>query len=538
MTSAAPPGPSPPATLVEMLSRSAGTRPDQTAFLFEEAPDNYQPYTYGWLWEKARGFAGALQCAGVAPGDRVAMALRNGPFFFAAFYGTLLSGAVAVPLFHGADAPRCRALMARCGARHLVLPPGQPPSPSFQALAQENSLHLCPADATASPAALPALDPAQVAFIQYTSGSTADPRGVQLTHRGLLTNVRQMIAGMRITAEEVFVSWLPVYHDMGLILMTMVPFYLGARLVLLPTGLPHPARWLRAVERHQGTFVAAPDTAYRLCVRATRTPETYDLASLRVALNAAEPVRPHTMEAFEDAFGLRHVMVAGYGLAEATVGVSMAPPGTTKKVDAAGRVSVGPPFPEIDVRIVENDRCLPAGEVGEIAVRSPALTPGYYDNPAANARLWGRDGFLLTGDLGYRDADGHLFVVARKKNVIKHAARTLYPADIEEIVEALPEVRRAAAVGLTPRPEAGEQLYLFAELRRHNMPSQAEGRRLVTTLVQRIHARLGVRPGRVYLLQPRTLPFTPNGKLQHQRLKTRYLDGTLQAENSILYPAY
>lgn len=526
-----------PRTLVEMLGGRGQTTPEQTAFIFED-----RPWTYGWLWERATRFATHLRRADVQAGDRVVMALPNGPAFFYAFYGILRLGAIAVPIFPGSNPARCQTLMRLCDARHLVVPAGLPDeqAAAFQKMARHHALTLIPAAddvADAAPEAFPEPDPDAVAFIQYTSGSTADPRGVQLTHANVLTNVRQMIAGMRITPADVFVSWLPAYHDMGLILKTMAPFYLGARLILLPTSLRHVHPWLQAIQQHRGTFTAAPDIAYRLCVRSIRNPEQYDLSSLRVALNAAEPVRSRTMEAFEQAFGLRHVMVAGYGLAEATVGVSMWPPGTPQKVDADGHVSVGPPFPDIDVQIVEGDQSLQAGSVGEIAIRSPANTSGYYDNPAANAGLRWHDTYILTGDLGYLDEAGDLFVVARKKNLIIQAGRSLYPGDVEDVVHPLPEVRHVAAVGVDRRG-AGEQLYLFVELWRHHAPDEAHSQRLIADIVQRIYGRFGLRPGRVYLLKPKTLPFTPNGKLQHQKLKMMYLDETLHESGRILYPRY
>ena len=420
-----------PRTLVEMIALRGRATPEEPAYVFED-----RPYTYGRLWRQTNAFAAQLTQRGVEAGDRVVLALPNGPAFFYAFYGILRLGAVAVPIFPESEPSRCQTLMRLCDARHLVVPRALPEqrTADFMEMTRQHAVTLIQTAndlAETPPIALPGPRPDDIAFIQYTSGSTADPRGVQLTHRNVLTNVRQMIAGMRITPEEVFVSWLPVYHDMGLILKTIAPFYLGARLILLPASLRQVHRWLQAIEQYGGTFTAAPDFAYRLCVRRIPNPEAYDLSSLRVALNAAEPVRHRTIEAFEQAFGLRHVMVAGYGLAEATVGVSMAPPGTPPKVDAEGHVSVGPPFPEIDLQIVEEDQSLPVGSVGEIAVRSPANTIGYYGNPTANARLRWRDDYILTGDLGYLDEAGDLFMVSRKKNLIIQAGRSLYPSDVE-----------------------------------------------------------------------------------------------------------
>ncbi len=257
-----------------------------------------------------------------------------------------------------------------------------------------------------------------------------------------------------------------------------------------------------------------------------------------MALNAAEPVRARTLEEFAELFGLRDVMMPGYGLAEATVGVSMWPPGTGVAVDERGFPSVGPGFPEVELRILGEDGPAAAGEVGEILVRSPANTRGYLDDPEATRELLAPDGFLHTGDLGYLDADGDLFIVGRQKNIIIQAGRNLAPSEIEQAVDELPAIRLAAAVGIDRGDAAGEQAWLFAETRSGEALPEPDRQRLVVEIVRRIHARLGLRPGRVYLLRPRTIPLTHNGKVRHAALRESCLDGSLRATGAILFPEW
>ncbi len=523
-------------TLLHVLARRARVESDRIAFQFGgEEP------TYGALWNGIQRCTNGLEAAGIRARDHVLIALPNGPDFFFAFYGIQRLGAVAVPVYPGSDARRLSTFLQLSRARLALVDATHPLKETrldgigLRSVSSLSAPSLSQSQSSDAPFVRP-VNPEEVAFIQFTSGSTADPKGVQLTHRALLTNVRQMVSGMEITAEDVFVSWLPVYHDMGLILMTMAPVLTGARLVLLPVGLGRVLDWVRAIERHRGTFTAGPDSAYRLLLQGIRRPEAFDLTSLRVALNAAEPVRAATIRGFEAAFGLHNVMTAGYGLAEATVGVSMSAPGQPVPIDDEGHVSVGRPFPGVEIRIVDGPREVPPATVGEIAVRSPANTMGYFGNPEATAQLQWQDGFLLTGDLGMLDAEGRLFIVSRKKDLILHSGRSLYPADVEEALADIRDLGRVAAVGIDRGSIAGEQLVCFAEVRRGSLAGDDEGEALIQQIVQTVHKRFGLRPARVFLLRPKTLPYTSNGKLQRTRLRDLAMDRTSQVFHGILYP--
>ncbi len=522
-------------TLTEMLAVRAEVSADTTAFTF-----NGQAVTFAKLWQSVKRFAAFLLERRLERGERVVVALPNSIEFFSAFYGIQRAGGIAVPVFPEAGPERIFSLANLCGAKTIVAPSSLSAQRlnHFKQLASQRDISLITViESAATPPItnFPLVVPTDIAFLQYTSGSTGNPKGVMLTQASLLTNVRQMIAGMEITADEIFVSWLPVYHDMGLILKTMVPFYLAAQVHLLPTNLRDVHPWLAAIQSHRATFTAAPDFAYRLCLRHV-DPSKYDLSSLRVALNAAEPVRATTIQEFEQAFGLTNVMVAGYGLAEATVGVSMWKPGMPKRVDSRGQVSVGAPFPDVDLLIVSDGRILPPGEIGEVAIRSKANSLGYFNNPNETEKLFREDGYLLSGDLGYLDQEGYLYIVSRKKNIIKRSGETISPHEIEEVVDAMPGVRFSAAVGVDKGGLEGEQVYVFAEIR-DDIP-KSDYHEMALQMVTDFHAHMGFRPARVYLLKRRGIPLTHNGKIQHVRLREIYLDGSLQAQGAILYPEY
>jgi acyl-CoA synthetase (AMP-forming)/AMP-acid ligase II len=525
-------------TLLEMIAYHAGANPRHQVMTFRSGGIAYEE-----LWAAIECFAGSLLAGGLERNDRVVIALPNGPGFLVSFYGAQRAGGIAVPVAPESGVGRVSDLAALCDAVAIVAD-DHLDREAMGTLAKliaptERRLFTLNDVLSWSPPAPPVeVRPEDIAFLQYTSGSTGDPKGVKLTHHGLLTNMDQMIAGMGITEEDSFVSWLPVHHDMGLILMTMVPMLLARPMVLMPTSVRSIRQWMQTIANHRATFTAAPDFAYRLAVRYLRDGERPDLSTLRVALNAAEPVRAGTVEAFERSFGLGHVMAPAYGLAEATVGVSMWGPGETILADDRGCVSIGRPFPEISIRIENEEGVAEPGELGEIIVSSPANTRGYWGNPEATRALLTEDRSIRTGDLGYLDRDGNLFMVSRLKNIIIQAGRNIAPSEVEEEVEGLGFVRRAAAVGIDRGGTEGEQMWVFVEPNGDRAKETEAYDDMVIDVVAAVNGRLGMRPGRVYLLEPRSIPMTANGKLQHAKLRNSYIDGTLRAEGKILHPPY
>ena len=515
-------------TLAEMLHRRMTLSPDAQYFtLFDET------VTYQRMWEQNGRYAAGLAKSGVRPGDKVCLIYPTCAEFFYTFFGCLRLGAVPVPLYPTLGVEATGNIFRDSDAVAVVtigwFRPGVDQSvalaPNVRMILEPNELDTSspgPADHEAAAEDL--------AFIQYTSGSTGRPRGVMLTHRNVMSTCRFMSEAAGITADDRVVSWLPLYHDMGLIGCAFTPPLTATPLWLLPPDLRNPRQWLELLTRVRATFTVSPDFGYRNCVRNVQDTAGLDLTSLKSALSGAEPVRPSTIEAFERHFGLKRVINPCYGLAEATLAVAIWPRGVPLRLDASGRfLSVGKPCPGVAVRIVEpRDEhaadgaleatvVLAAGVEGEVCVKSPGVMKGYYNNPEATANVLSPDGWLRTGDLGLVDAEGYLFITGRLKDVIILGGANVVPADIEEVVDGVPDVRYSAAVGLDNERSGTQRLHVVAEVRGESI-DDAAGRNLVREIVTSVHRAIGHRPARVLLVKSGTIPKTSSGKIQRSRL--------------------
>ncbi|HEV8641279.1 MAG TPA: AMP-binding protein [Methylomirabilota bacterium] len=519
-------------TLTEVLRRRAALSGQQPYFhLYGEA------VTYGRLWELSARYAAALARAGVRAGDKVCLIYPTCAEFFYTFFGALRLGAVPVPLYPtlGVEAT---ANIFRDSEAVAVVTIGwfRRNVDASAALAPNVRVVLEPVDLEAEPPAtrLPEPSPDDLAFIQYTSGSTGQPRGVMLTHRNVVSTCHFMAEASGLTARDRVVSWLPLYHDMGLIGCSFTPPLTGTPLWLLPPDLRNPRQWLELVTEVQATFTVSPDFGYRNCVRNVRETSGIDLSTLRAALCGAEPVRASTLHAFERHFGIKNVIAPCYGLAEATLAVAIWPFGTPIRLDPSGRfVSVGRPCRGVSVRILPPSEDgttgppLGPGVEGEICVKSPGIMRGYYNSPEATARVLSPDGWLRTGDLGFVDGEGYLYISGRLKDLICLGGENVAPTDIEDIVDHVPGVRYSAAVGLESERTGTQRLYVVAEVRGDG-PEPAPPPRLVSEIVRRVHEGRGHRPARVLLVRPGTIPKTSSGKIQRSRLAQMIQAGELR----------
>jgi fatty-acyl-CoA synthase len=515
------------------------------------------------LHHEARAMAAQLQARGVGPGDHVALLGPTSRLVVTAIQATWLAGAAAVMLplpmrlgsleefvvqtrgrLHSSDARLCLIGPALAG---VVEPaPKDPP--------------LIPLDQVAHGQAgrfeAPAPDAEALAIIQFTSGSTAEPKGVMLPHAQVGANVEAICEGLKVTPDDVIVSWLPLYHDMGLIGCLTVPMVTGAWVALASPQefMSSPSRWVEWMSSYRGTCTAGPNFGYALAARAMARMNGLDLSSWRVAFNGAEPIDPATVEAF-CATGERHGLdprsvFCGFGMAEATLAVTFPELWTGFTTDAVERSTLegeraavpadpkakgtrrlarlGRPIGDLEIRIVDPEpssqtpRLLGEREVGELQVRGSSVTPGYYANPEATAEAFTSDGWLRTGDLAYV-AEGDLVVCGRSKDVIIVGGRNVYPEDVERAVAGVAGVRPGNVIAFGVEGSRGrEGLVVVAETR------QADAEGLRRAVADRVRHSVGLPPRDVVLVGPGSLPKTSSGKLQRSLCRQRYLEAHLQ----------
>ena len=510
-------------TLTDVMRRRTVASPAQQYFsLFDET------VTYERLWTQSGRYAAALARAGVSPGDKLCLIYPTCAEFFYTFFGALRIGAVPVPLyptlgveataniFRDSDA----VAVATVGWFRQGVDESVAAAPNVRMVIEPNEL-----DIAAEPPPPHPARPDDLAFLQYTSGSTGHPRGVMLTHANVVSTCRFMSEAAGLTADDRIVSWLPLYHDMGLIGCCFTPPLTATPLWLLPPDLRNPRQWLELITRVRATFTVSPDFGYRNCVRHIRETADLDLTSLKAALSGAEPVRTSTIDAFESHFGLKRIVRPCYGLAEATLAVAIWPRALPLRTDPSGRfLSVGKPCRGVSIRIMEpkpdgdaHDAVLGAGVEGEICVKSPGVMQGYYNNPEATRRVLSPDGWLRTGDLGLVDSEGYLFITGRIKDVIIVGGENVLPADVEEVVDHVPGVRYSAAVGIDSERTGTQRLYVVAEVRDESAAADAL-QRLTREIVTHVHTSRGHRPARVLLVRAGTIPKTSSGKIQRSRL--------------------
>ena len=553
-------------TMSDLLRVRSARQPERVAYMFlEDGESTEASLSYAELDCQARRIAAAiLEVAG--PGERALLLYPTGLDFISAFFGCLYAGVIAVPAYPptpGRGHERLRKIAIDSHARLALTTSRVSQREAFRAMERElGALSLYTDLALSEPReySLPKIEEDSIAFIQYTSGSTQDPRGVIVTHQSLLANEELIRNGFGLSASSVIVGWLPLYHDMGLIGNVLQSLYVGARCVLLSPFdfVQRPLRWLKAISKYRGTCSGGPNFAYDMCVRKIGEAQRreLDLRSWTVAFNGSEPVRNETMQRFAEyfepcGFSVRSFLPC-YGLAEATLLVSAGPAGrayVTKSLDrsalsrnevretdrkaGATAVSCGEIAPTGRVRIVDPNSgvSLPPGAVGEIWVGGDALAKGYWRRPRESKETFeaflgdsGEGPFLRTGDMGFISED-LLFVKGRLKDIIIVRGRNLYPQDIEMTAERChPSLRPGSGAAFSIDNEGEERLIVVNEV---EFKQGADVSEIGPVVHRAIAAEHDVQLHVLVLIEPGTIPKTSSGKIQRKECRDLFLQRRL-----------
>jgi acyl-CoA synthetase (AMP-forming)/AMP-acid ligase II len=544
----------PPETLVALAAEAARRRAEQPLYTFmADGEAETASITCAELDRRARAIAAHLQARG-ARGERVLLLFPPGLDYIAAFFGCVYAGALAVPAYpplNERQAARVHSMAADAAARFVLSLASVASWARTLGLGQD--LEWVTTSDLPLAAAADWRDPGtradDAAFIQYTSGSTAAPKGVVLTHASLLHNLGLIAERFGLREGSATVSWLPPYHDLGLIGQILVPLYRGMRAYLMPPEafLIRPLRWLTAISRTRAELAGGPNFAYDVCARKVTEAEraALDLSHWRVAYNAAEPVRAETLDRFTRAFAGcgfdRSAFYPCYGLAEATLVVSFSDPAGPPVVRSFGAESARPlvgcgrSAPDQRIAIVDpaTRRPCAAGQVGEIWVSGPSVAAGYWGQPAATeetfrARLAdsGEGPFLRTGDLGFLSEE-ELFVTGRLKDLIIIRGRNHHPEDIElTVAESHPDLRPGCGTAFGVEHDGEERLVVVQEARaRNGALREEEIFGAIRDAVARDH---GLAVHGIVLLAPGTVPKTSSGKVRRRASKEVFLQGRLE----------
>jgi len=522
-----------------------------------------RPYPFAELRQDALAMAYRLIAAGVKPADRIALVAETSAEFATLFFGVIYAGAWPVPLplptsFGGRDSyiEQLRVQLGSCDPTMLIYPPelGQMAGEAARLVGTEGVAWDELIARPAIEAALPAAKGSDIAYLQYSSGSTRFPHGVAITHHALLNNLAAHGHGMELQGSDRCVSWLPWYHDMGLVGCFLSPVANQVSTDYLKTEdfARRPLAWLDMISRNQGTTLSySPTFGYDICARRmssqTKASDRFDLSRWRVAGNGADMIRPDVMQNFVDAFadaGFKaSAFLPSYGLAEATLAVSIMPPGEGIRVElveetqlsgvAAGRdrpqryralVNCGKPVRDMKVEIREEDGTpLPERAIGKLWCSGPSVMAGYFRDPDATAACM-TDGWLDTGDMGYL-SDGYVYIVGRAKDMIIINGRNHWPQDIEWAVEQLPGFKAGDIAAFAITTPGGEETP--AVLVQCRSSDDAERVRLREEIRERVRSVTGMNCV-IELIPPRTLPRTSSGKLSRAKARNLYLNGEIK----------
>ncbi|NDJ76448.1 MAG: fatty acyl-AMP ligase [Chloroflexi bacterium] len=557
-----------PATLLDCARHLAENMPDRTALTLI-TPDDNRTITYRQFFEQAARYAHALEKAGVEPHDLVVLVLQHGEDVLFAFWGAMLLG--AIPSIFPFLTPKLdpdryydsvRKLVELSAVKAVITYGEMQPTleqhlaniPTLGAILNVNDLE--PGGQLVSYLDRAPSRPEDTAFLQHSSGSTGLQKGVMLSHGAVLNQVAAYSQSIQLVPDDVVVSWLPLYHDMGLIAGFIMPVVQGIHLVLMSPfhWVRDPKVLLQAIDEYDGTLCWLPNFAYNFLATRIRKSalDGLNLSSLRALINCSEPVRADSHHTFTERFapfGFRTAALQTcYAMAENTFAVTQSDIGTEPNIDIIDRntimeqrvaqpsdaangptvamVSCGRPIPNTEIRVVDPERTdLPERHVGEIALRGDCMLSGYYHREDATAEAM-QDDWYFTGDLGYI-ADGELYITGRKKDLIIVGGKNIYPQDIENIINDIPGVHagRTVAFGVLNEQLGTEDIAVVAEVDTEDTDERA---RITKEIRARIAQSTDTMAHYVHLVGPKWLLKTSSGKVARAANRQKFLDEVLE----------
>ncbi|WP_027578176.1 fatty acyl-AMP ligase [Bradyrhizobium sp. Ai1a-2] len=561
-------------SLVALLAKRAETQPDARAYVFlSDRGTEEAALTFRELHDAARALAARLGEV-TRPGDRAMLVFPPGLEFVVAFFGCLIARVIAVPMMmprRQSARDSSAAIMANCEPAIALTSSAFAIRGDLQERFSREGLQWLAVDLDTTPAQpaadlpLPARD--DIAFLQYTSGSTSEPKGVAVSHGNLLANLEMIRISLGNTEQSTYVNWVPLYHDMGLILNTLEALYIGALCVLMAPNAftQRPLNWLRAISDYRAEVACCPNFGYDLCVSRYRADQMQDvdLCSWKIALNGAEPVHAETIKQFIETFSAHgfdpRAAFPAYGMAEATLLISGGGRGAGHVTRDIGRAAlqahrVEAPADAADsqtlvgcgralegerIAIIDPDTCarLPVDQVGEVWVNGANVAGAYWKNPEAtktglHARIAGDDdgaSWLRTGDLGFLDQTGELFITGRIKDLIIVRGINHYPQDIERTVQSAHTALRAnCGAAFSVGDEHGDELLVVVQEVERTERNRIDGTEMKGLIREHVTDQHELFTRHIVLIRPGTLPKTTSGKIQRSLARRLWSEGRFE----------
>ena len=524
-------------TLNSMLIRVAAEAGDKEGLVFLD-----KKFTFKEILENSLRYAAFFMENGVKRGDHIAIVLDNSHQFIFSFFGILFAGGIVIPIGPKSKANRIKRIIEDSHITLVIFD-------TFNYNTCKTNLineipliseFICfPEDIESSPQFLLTdfdmkkffmPDVNDIAFFQYTSGTTGFSKGVMISHRAVLANIIGICKRLDLRMDDVYSSLMPLYHDMGLIGFCLVPIYSALKLILFPQTVMVLYSWLKAFAQHKVTISGASNTLLNLTHKVVENPKDYDCSSLRYMICGSEPLYPQVLKKFEMNYDAAGKVLSAYGMAELSLCVTMQSPGTQFQVDKRNIVSCGRPLENIEIKIDSPASSIP----GEILIKSPARMDGYYQKEEETRTVMEGE-FLRTGDLGYLNENSELFVIGRIKNIIIRDGENLSPGDLEEVAIKYPQVRNAAVVVVEDQKrEQKDSICLVIETNKAMLEKEDEANELKSRLIKDIRKNGTYLFDKLYIVRQGTIPFSTNGKMQHQALREMIRNNNIGSKYLVL----